>query len=446
MNNTNLHAEIKPFQKQFGHKLLAIVCIISILLSFLSGCTASTSDKILLRIGVTGVSDIEKCETFLENCFEHIDFKFFELGTGDNDSFSNVCSNIERMFSENKLDMIIGIPEDYVRSLPNNLFLNLYNIIDIDNMISPIKGHLTKTPNEMRYVTHSLYCTRLFIANTDLLNTLNVEIPASFESIPDLIRYAYLVQESIEEASLKDTYAISLGSPIDEFLFDDIANLLLPYGYPRTEEGQQSRFTDTLYTTQYEEIYNCALATSYRRKDIGHQYTLDFYFSTGHVALKCASAYELKMFNYSNSNMPHNPYIDNFTYTVIPLTETLNSQSTVNAISANTRNQTMCLEVINFLLSEKYANSVLDGSSPFLNDAYSFPCVFNDEIEERIKLIYRIESLESYTDYTNFSFAKDSTIHWSVIQQEQKIFQDAFNDNTEGNIHKILENLKNING
>lgn len=446
MNNTNFHAEIKPFQKQFCHKLLAIVCIISILLSFLSGCTANTSAKTLLRIGVAGVSDIEKCETFLEDYFEHIDFKLFELGAGDNDSFSNVCGNIARMFSENKLDMIIGIPEDYVCSLPDNLFLNLYSNIDIDNIISPIKGHLTKTPSEMRYVTHSLYCTRFFIANTDLLNTLNVEIPNSFESISDLIKYAYLVQENIEKSSLQDVFAISFGSPIDEFLFDDIANLLLPYGYPRTEKGQQRRFTNTSYMAQYKDILDCALAASYKREDIGHQYTLDFYFSTGNVALKCASAYEMKMFNCSNNNMPHNPFIDDFVYTVIPLTEVLNSQSTVNAISANTENQTACFDVINFLLSEEYAYSVINGSSPFLNDTYSFPCVFNDEITETMKLIYGVESLESYTDYTCFSFAKDSTTHWSVIQQEQEIFQDAFNGDIEGNVSEVLEKLKNING
>jgi hypothetical protein len=217
-------------------------------------------------------------------------------------------------------------------------------------------------------------------------------------------------------------------------------------GYPRTEEGQQSRFADETYMDQFKEIFECALIAAYNREDIGHQYTSDFYFSTGNVALKCASAYEMQMFNNSQSNAPYNPYIDDFAYKVIPLTEVLNSQSTVNAISAYTENHEACLDVVEFLLSEKYASDVLNNISPFLNDTCSFPCVFNEEMEDIMESLYGVESLQAYTDYICFSFAKNSDVHWSVIQQEQQIFQDAFGSNLEISIDEVLEELRKITG
>lgn len=446
MDNNRLLSEQRLFRKHLHKKILATICMISVILVGFVGCTSNTPTEIQIRIGITGVPDVDKCEVFLEEEFEHIDFEFVELGSGDGDAFSNVCHNIEQMFLEKKLDMIIGIPEDYVCSLSNDLFLNLHNKVDIDNLLPAVKGHLTKQPTELYYVTHSLYCIRFLVANIDLLNALNIDVPDSFESISDLTEYAYAVQEEIEKSSLQDVYAISFGSPIDEFLFDDIANLLLPLGYPRTEEGQQSRFTDEAYVDQFKEIFECALTAAYDREDIGHQYTSDFYFSTGNVALKCASAYEMRMFNNSQSNAPYNPYIDDFAYKVIPLTEVLNSQSTVNAISAYTENHETCLEVVKFLLSEKYASDVLNNISPFLNDACSFPCVFNEEIEDTMELLYGVESLQAYTDHTYFSFAKDSDVHWSVIQQEQQIFQNAFDSKLEISTDEVLEELRKITG
>lgn len=251
MDNNRLLSEQRLFRKHLYKKILATICMISVILVGFVGCTSNTPTEIQIRIGITGVPDVDKCEVFLEEEFEHIDFEFVELGSGDGDAFSNVCHNIEQMFLEKKLDMIIGIPEDYVCSLSNDLFLNLHNKVDIDNLLPAVKGHLTKQPTELYYVTHSLYCIRFLVANIDLLNALNIDVPDSFESISDLTEYAYAVQEEIEKSSLQDVYAISFGSPIDEFLFDDIANLLLPLGYPRTEEGQQSRFTDEAYALEY---------------------------------------------------------------------------------------------------------------------------------------------------------------------------------------------------
>ena len=446
MDSGGLLNEKTLFRKHFCKKILATVYMLSVILVGFAGCTSNKPTETQIRIGITGVPDVDKCKAFLEEEFEHIDFEFVELGSGDGDAFSNVCHNIEQMVLEKKLDMIIGIPEDYVCSLPNDLFLNLHNKVDIDNMLPAVKGHLTKQPTELYYVTHSLYCTRFIVANIDLLNSLNVDVPVLFESILDLTKYVYAVHEEIEKSSSQDVFAVSFGSPIDEFLFDDIANLLLPLGYPRTEEGQQSRFADEEYMDQFKEILECALTAAYDREDIGHQYTSDFYFSTGKVALKFASAYEMRMFNNSQSNAPYNPYIDDFAYEVIPLTEVLNSQSTVNAISAYTENQEACLEVVEFLLSEKYARDVLNNISPFLNDTCSFPCVFNEEMEDIMELLYGVESLQAYTDYTYFSFVKDSDVHWSVIQQEQQVFQDAFGSNLELSIDEVLEKLRKITG
>lgn len=446
MSTNAMYDKNNILRKYMRINVLVIILTLSIIIAGFAGCAQSLHSKTHIRIGVTGVSNTDKCGLYLEEAFENVDFEFIELGAGEDDAFSNVGHNIEELFLDKKLDMIIGVPEDYVCSLDNSLFLNLYNKVNIDNLLPAVKGHLTKQPKNLYYVTHSLYCTRFIVANMDLLNALNVDVSSSFESVSDLIEYAYAVQRAIDEASLEDVFAISFGSPIDEFLFDDIANLLLPLGYPRTEYGQQSRFTDELYIKQFKEVFDCALTSAYEREDIGHQYTSDFYFSTGNVALKCASAYEMRMFNNAQSNAPYNPYIDDFSYKVIPLTEVLNSQSTVNAISAYTENSKVCLDIVNFLLSEEYANDVLNNISPFLNDTCSFPCVFDEKIEDTMKSLYGVETLETYTDHTYFSFVKDSNVHWSVIQQEQQIFRDAFESNSEISSDELLKKLRRITG
>lgn len=421
-------------------KLIAIVLSFIFILLF-SGCSKSNESD-TIKVGVAGVISIEKCQEYLETQFPEWKFEVLELGSENDDGFNSVYNNIEKYISEGKIDMIIGVPEGYITQQKKCLFQNLYSNLDTSNFIPAVINHCkSDNSKEMMYVTHTFYCTRFLTINKTLVNSLGVEIPVYFDGIEEVIDLSYIISKEIENKSKNSCFSVSMGSPIDEFLYDDLANILLPMGFPRTETGLQKRYYNDEYLGIYKKLYMCALDNSYSREEIGYKYPLDYYFSTGNVALKMSTVFELSAFKTQQQDSPFDTQITDFDYGIVPVSRILNTQSTVSAIAFNSKHTEKCYTILRYLSSENYALDIIENTSPFLIDTCSLPCVSFDSIEQSVQEKYGVDSLTMYCDYTTFEFVMNSKTHWNVIEQERSCFYD----NSQVNADKLISKLKKIN-
>lgn len=415
------------------------VLFIMLLLLILIGCSNSTQN--IIRIGVTDIADVSVCEKYLKQHFPNENFEVIELNSGRKDSFESVYNNIEKNITSGYLDMVVGIPEGYITSQDQTIFDNLYNKLELNNLLPAVINHCQSGElNTIPFLTHTFYCTRFLIVNKSLLESLEIESKDSFDAIDDVIDFSYLVDEKIKEKSLKQNYSISMGSPNDEFLYDDLANILLPLGFARTEKGLQQRYFDETYIKIFKKLYICAIENSYSRNDIGYTYPLDYYFATGNVAMKVSTSFELSAFKNQDKNSPFATEITDFDYAIVPVSNILNTQSTVSAISAKSKKKEICISVLEFLISEDYAVDIIQNESPFLIDTCSLPCIITEKTKQLIDNKYGIKSLNSYTNYTTFNFAMNSNVHWNVLEDERSCFSKFYPKNVDA----LIEALQKI--
>lgn len=411
-------------------KKISFVLFIMLLFSILAGCLNGEHNKI--RIGVADVEDVNLCEEYLKQHFPNQNFEVVELNTGEKDCFETVRNNIEKHITSGYLDMVVGIPEGYITSQDQIIFENLYDGIEITNLLPAVINHCqSRETKTMPFLTHTFYCTRFLTVNRSFLKSLGIDYKDDFATIDEVVDFSYLVDEKIKGKSLEQCYSISMGSPNDEFLYDDLANILLPLGFARTEMGLQQRYFDDIYIENFKKLYRCAIENSYSRNDIGYTYPIDYYFVTGNVAMKISSTFELSAFKNQDKDSPFITEITNFDYVIIPVSNILNTQSTVSAISAKSKKKEMCISVLEFLISEDYAIDIIQNESPFLIDTCSLPCIITEKTEQLIYDKYNIKSLKGYTDYTTFDFAMNSSVHWNIIEEERRCFSKFYSKNAD---------------
>lgn len=420
-------------------RCLVIVLIVITLL--FSSCSIPFAENNVLKIGIAGIEDTEKCITYIkqQTGFENLNIEFIDLGDGSGDVFENVFNNINSYIKSQKIDMIIGVPEDYILSQNDDLFLDLSDLLSI-NLLPAVYNHLKEIKStKISFMPHTFYCTRFLIENENFFKDIGYTAPDKYNNISEVVETAKNI-DALIPLSEKNKFAISFGSPNNEFLYDDIANLLLFTNYPRTESDIQQRFYDSEYINLYKSLYKCAIDLSYNRDDIGYEYPLDYYFSTGNVAMKIATTNELYGFNNIQENTPFKSYIDSFEFKVANVSTVLSTQSTVIAISAYSNKSEICKSLLKFFLTEKYGIDILQNNSPFLIDMRSLPCITSTDIEKNIYQMYKIISLNHYSDYTTFSFVKNSNTHWGIIDKERSIFEK----NIGGDFKSLYEQLKTI--
>lgn len=386
------------------------------------GCNNSSLKIRNLYIGVVNSENIDAITDYFNEKFTDINIVIVDLNEGTNDTFFNVYNNIKKHICDNRLDMVIGIPEDYVLSQNQSLFMDISeSVLKNNNILNCVKNHC-KNNSKVKYITDSLYCSRFLVGNNSYLteeskNVLN----NGFSSVDELITFF----NSKFKYENEFDFLLSLGSANDEFIYDDIANLLTYYNFPRTQEGTQTRFFDDIYVKEYIQLYNVAKNYSYCRKDIGYDSLLDFEYANGNIVYKISSLYELNCFKYGISDAPSNPIITDFSYSIYPIfNNKLITQSTVTAISYNTSFKNECFKILDYILSEEYGLEILNNTSPLLIDNCSIAILSTDKIKELINNLYGNIQLTRYTDYTTYKFIKNEKKHWDIINQEQIVFQE----------------------
>lgn len=418
-------------------KTLSIFVIIAIAVCFF-GCSNNDSKIKNLYIGVTNSDNINVINNYFNEKFTDANIVIVDLNQGTGDTFFNVYNNIKKYIQDKKLDMVIGVPEDYVSSQDQSLFMDISEpVLKNDNILDCVKNHC-KSNNIVKYITDSLYCSRFLVGNDFYLNNEIINIlDNGFTSVNDLITFF----NSKSNFDKKFDYLLSLGSATDEFLYDDIANILTYQNFPRTQQGTQMRFFDDTYMNEYMQLYDLAKKHSYCRKDIGYDSLLDFEFANGNIVYKISSLYELNCFKYGISNAPFNPKITNFSYSIYPIfANILITQSTVTAISDNTIHKSECLKILNYILSEEYGLEVLNSTSPLLIDNCSVTILSTNRTIKLINNLYGDIQLTKYTNYTTYRFIKNEKKHWNIINQEQIVFQEK-----KGGEEELINALRKIN-
>lgn len=392
----------------------------------------------VLKIGIMNDQNIEYYDQYFNTnniTKMNVEFKMIASDMAEyDDAFLYTLEDIRNGFMKNRYDMIIGIEEDYILTLPNSIFLELNDFLNEEEVSkSTSKTCITKGREDIYYLPSSIDNNRLLIINNDIFNNLNVEIPKNQLSMDEFINLSYRLNEKIKLYDLKNHYAVSMGSPIDEYLSDDISKLLIPL--------KESEKNNEMYVSYNLKLSNLAKHTSYNREQIGHQLPLDFAFKNGSIAMKVCTLYELYNFINSNKELQEQNYkIESFNVTILPLPyinndfNYTNANVKVMAINKNTKHIEECKQIISYFMGKEHALNTLNFTNPFVNNIISLPIYTDDEINNLLYERFKFNEFYYGNNLTTFYFKKNYTTYWDEIKNNKtmmdKFLSDSISINT----------------
>jgi|GEM_PF-2820383 len=429
------------------HKRVIALVIFSVIIVFII-CQIPFRNTV--KIGITSSNNVkEYSEYFKENKICNCKIQFVYLGNdkeADSDPFKATFENIYRALSNGDVDMVIAVEEDYLLPMTtDNVLYNLKEIVDFSCLSDDIKNFIESSNNEVYFIPSSLDSVRVLLVNNNLMTELGIPIPQNQLEFDEFCNLLVLIEQKIKQNDKKNTYALSLGSPIDEFLYDDISKFLSPlYNYADLN----------MYLDYYVKLLDISKRYSYRRKDIGNKYPLDFHFSQNNIVLKIATLYELELFKNSDlsDKTPHKPYIQNFSVSVLPhpyidgYNYTLGNIQLM-AVSRKTKHLTECADIIKFFLSEKHARNIIELENPFSANIVSIPVIQSDTISESLYKKYSFINFHYGDNFSPHFFPKNYDLYWQSKNEEQELVNEYIDDKitpTEFKLQmkKIIKSVK----
>lgn len=414
---------------------IKILIIIIVLFVFTS---ININEKENVIIGIISHNKAKDIEKYLNDNINNYNIILKEIEPSKSDDpFLATQYAIHDNMASGEVDMLLNINEDYLNPLiKDNIFLDIKNYIDLNALNLSFKNHFIKNDDgNIFYLPSTNDTTRFIILNLDLFKDLDVNYPSSQFSIKDLIELSYELNNKITSSNKGEFFAMTFGSPIDEYLFDDVDKILLPLKDYNDFER---------YKHMYYEIIRCAKNTSYLRNTIGHEYPMDFYFSKGNVAMKICTTYELFLFKNNSS-----PYlISDFEYKILPLpyiSEEINytnTKITVMAISKETKNIKGCIEVFDYILSKENAINTLRNETPLSNNIISLPLYIDEEIESMLENLIGTSDIYYGNNIPTNYFVKNYDFHWEKIRKRKELTDKYVNDVI--NIVQYKEEIDNI--
>ncbi len=394
-------------------------------------------DKVI-TIG-TFSSNTAEMEMYLNNNINGFRVKIINLSNLLNDDpFEKSVEIINDVLKKSKVDMLINIEPDYLLCQNDvSIFMNLkeHNLNTttlVNNYINMINRD-----SEIYFLPSSVNNTRFLFVNKELMQTLGVDIDLDNLKLEELSQVLEKFDKKLNKDN-GDIYAISFGSPIDEYFFDDVEKLLLHLVYPKLQSKK--------YAECYVEMAKIAKKYSYTRDDIGHSYPMDSYYTSGNVILKIITLYELLEFRH-NINIK-NSKIDDFDYLILPLPTLLSdkhfnsSEIMLTCISKNTKNKKECLELIDFIYSPTNALKTIDCQNPITKNIASVPLNNDIMIFKEFKKKYGIDNPMYGDSFFVKYFIKNRDKHWNIVKLKREILLDYFQDKLSEK--QLYQNIKSI--
>jgi len=398
------------------------------------------SYKDIIKIGVTNSENIAIYEKYLnKSTLSKYNIKFVYVGNSkdsDEDPFNATFDNIRNAFSDGSIDMMLAVEEDYLIPIANiGLFYNINGLINIDNLPISIKNFISCN-NEIYFLPSSLDSVRLLIVNNNILQKLGIPIPKEQFDFNKFCNLIIQINDEIVKNNLDNTYAISLGTPIDEFLYDDISKFLMPL-YNETDLN--------LYLEYYVKLMDIAKKYSYRRKDISYKYPLDFQFAQNNIALKIATTYEIELFKnkYLSDTTPYKPYIKDFSISILPHPYIENFNYTLGnielmAISSKTKHLNECIDIMQFFLSEEHAIDSINLNNPFSSNIVSTPLIRSEKVFNILENKYSFSNFHYGTNFAPLIFQKNYDSYWQSKTMEDELVNRYVNEEINAIEFKLL--------
>ena len=223
--------EDRLMRKKFKYLMTTIVFI-----GIIGLVNKQVSYKNIVKIGITSNYNAEAyIEYFQLNRICNCEVQFVYLGDDkntDTDPFKATFENIYTALSNGDVDMVMAIEEDYLFPMQDDdILYNLNENVDLSRLSIDIKNFIESNNNKIYFVPSSLDSVRVLLINNNLMTELGIPIPQKQLEYDEFNSLLMLIDKKIKQSNRKDIYVLSLGSPIDEFLYDDISNFLNPI-YP----------------------------------------------------------------------------------------------------------------------------------------------------------------------------------------------------------------------
>jgi len=438
--------EDRLMRKKFKYLMTTIVFI-----GIIGLVNKQVSYKNIVKIGITSNYNAEAyIEYFQLNRICNCEVQFVYLGDDkntDTDPFKATFENIYTALSNGDVDMVMAIEEDYLFPMQDDdILYNLNENVDLSRLSIDIKNFIESNNNKIYFVPSSLDSVRVLLINNNLMTELGIPIPQKQLEYDEFNSLLMLIDKKIKQSNRKDIYVLSLGSPIDEFLYDDISNFLSPI-YPMYNN------TDiNLYLDYYIKLMDISKKYSYRRNDIGSKYPLDFHFAQNNIVLKIATSYELELFTNSefSDKTPYKPYIQEFSISVLPHPYIKNYNYTLGniqlmAVSQKTKHLKECIKIIEFFLSEKHAQNILNLENPFSSNIVSIPIIESTNISNLLCKKYSFNNFHYGSNFAPQIFPKNYDLYWQSKNKERELVSKYIDDKITPTEFKLqLEKLINM--
>ena len=348
-------------------------------------------------------------EADLENEF-NINIEFIDIypstTQGELLTEEMVVDNICYLLENNEVDMLMGVPSQEVqKSINDGLLMDITDeIINIDSLHKgTVDASLKDGNGRMYYVSPIVENVYLVFQNDEIFDALNVEKLPLYVSWEEFL-YTLGELDSAIETTNSNYYPIaySVKNVNDEKLFIAPEFRMFGYGldipvyengyYMKSEEWEQYYYYFATFVKQYGKGYEELENGIYPKNNI---------FANGEYAIMFATLSEVEMYlneEYNtmyNKNSPTDIEADfDITVTFMPnlYGEPMqNMRTTVIAIDENTEHKSMCIDIMNYILSEEYAMKMIEVRneySHFSNAPFAYPAYYSQSTIDELNKSY----------------------------------------------------------
>lgn len=375
---------------------LNYLCLVP-LIFLLSACTNNSGENdTTVKVGVTSLDSEIHAYDILEEDLEkrlNLDIELVNV-TPDSESVQtndDYMEHLDRLLSENVVDMCIGIPSYQLATvIENNRLLDISNsIVEIENIHKGAIDLSKKMGNgNMYFISSTLDNIYMVFQNQNILDELNGSLP-TYISWDEFKKHLDNNEQIIQDNNLSyDGLALAVKDIGSEDIFVGYEFFLQALGL-ETRLIENNRLTPAAenyfkifskiisdYGKGYEEFENA-------------KYPKDYIFTTGNYAYMLGQSYDLEVFlntDLNNSLNSTSPFSINLNFPLKVSFINFDGSNTQNLressifINKQTQNKEECISILNTLLSKEYALKMIDSRgkySHFTSSMYYYPTYYD---------------------------------------------------------------------
>lgn len=394
------------------HISYVIFTLIFIGILFISVFSVSNNEiKTVISIGVPNINDAQhnyfQFKEDLENKFDIL-VDLVELYPENSYTAiteKDVIENIEQIVKNNKLDMIIGLTPNKLKSLiDNDMLLDITTSIDNINNIH--KGLLNDAykggSGKLYYISPIINNIYFILQNKKIFDELNIDLLAIYPSYDEVLNTLSLLETSIEKQNSQYSPIAFAVKNFDEYeLFIGPQFRMLGYNLktPFYKDGQ-------VMNNEWKSFYNffATLTKAYGKGYEDYEngiYPGDNIFSNGNYAIMFADLLDIEIYFNNTFNKEYNKQAPTKLNNDFPIQASFypnkngekiqNTRQSVLAIIKKSDNINTVLKIINYIFSEEYALKMIETRGKynyFSSYTFTYPAYYNEKTISVLNQLY----------------------------------------------------------